>query len=96
MLKLKKMGYTVALALAPALTAVTTGCGFFPPLNQCTTNCTTSADFLYVANSTNTSTNPPSVAGFSLTTNTTAATATTPATSTLSLAVTPGSAYSLG
>jgi 6-phosphogluconolactonase len=84
------------LVLAACLAAVSAGCGFFPPLNQCTSNCTTSTDFIYVANTSNSAASPPSIAGFSLTTTTTAATGTTAATSTVSLAKTPGSAYSLG
>ena len=96
MLNFWKNFRAVSLVLTPCLAAVTTGCGFFPPLNQCTTNCTTSTDFMYVANTSNSAASPPSIAGFSLTTTTTAATATAAATSTLSLAVTPGSAYSLG
>lgn len=95
MSKLSRMLRVAALAFLPALGGLS-GCGFFPPLNQCTTNCTTSTDFMYVANSSNTTASPASVAGFSLTTTTTAATATTPATSTLTLAVTPNSAYTLG
>ncbi len=95
MMKIKKICFALSLLLLPGLVGLT-GCGFFPPINNCTTNCTTSSDFLYVANTTNTTTTPASVAGFSLTTTTTAATATTAATSTLSLAITPGSAYSLG
>ena len=51
---------------------------------------------MYVANTSNSAKSPPSVAGFSLTTTTTAATSTTPASSTLTLAPTSGSAYSLG
>jgi 6-phosphogluconolactonase (cycloisomerase 2 family) len=88
----------VTLVLAPCLAAMSTGCGFFPPLNSCsnTSGCTTSTDFMYVANTSNSAASPPSVAGFSLTTTTIAATGTTAATSTLSLATTPGSAYSLG
>jgi 6-phosphogluconolactonase len=96
MLNFWKKFRAVALVLAPCMAAVSTGCGFFPPLNQCTSNCTTSTDFMYVANTSNSAASPPSVAGFSLTTTTTAATATAAATSTLALAVTPGSAYSLG
>ena len=86
----------MALAVAPGLIAVSTGCGFFPPLNKCTSDCTTATNFMYVANTTNTTSSPPSIAGFSLTTTTTAATSTAAATSTLSLAVTPNSAYALG
>jgi 6-phosphogluconolactonase len=94
MLNFWKKFRAATLVLAPCLAAVTTGCGFFPPLNQGGT--TTSTDFIYVANASNTTASPASVAGFSLTTNTVAATATTAASSTLSLATTPGSAYSLG
>jgi 6-phosphogluconolactonase len=96
MLNFWKKFRAATLVLAPCLAAVSTGCGFFPPLNQCTSNCTTTTDFLYVANTSNSATSPPSVAGFSLTTTTTAATSTAAATSTLTLATTPGSAYSLG
>jgi 6-phosphogluconolactonase len=96
MLNFWKKFRAVTLVLAPCLAAVSTGCGFFPPLNQCTTNCTTSTDFMYVANTSNSSASPPSIAGFSLTTTTTPATSTTAATSTLALAATSGSAYSLG
>src|SRR5271170_3803033 len=96
MLNFWKKFRAVTLVLAPCLAAVSTGCGFFPPLNQCTTNCTTTTDFMYVANTSNSAASPPSIAGFSLTTTTTAATSTTAATTTLSLAATPGSAYSLG
>src|SRR5271165_4254340 len=95
MRKIQKICCVLSVVLLPALAGLT-GCGFFPPINNCTTDCTTSTDFLYVANTTNTTTTPASVAGFSLTTTTTAATATTAASSTLSLAITPGSAYSLG
>jgi 6-phosphogluconolactonase (cycloisomerase 2 family) len=95
MLKPKKAFLVSCLALMPGLAGLS-GCGFFPPLNQCTTNCTTATNFMYVSNQTDTTASPASVAGFSLTTTTTAATSTTPATSTLSLAVTPGSAYALG
>jgi 6-phosphogluconolactonase len=95
MVKDSKLWRLAALVFLPALGGLS-GCGFFPPLSQCTTNCTASTDFMYVANSSNTTASPASVAGFSLTTTTTAATATTPATSTLALAVTPGSAYALG
>ncbi len=95
MLKIRKICFALGLAFLPGFAGLT-GCGFFPPLNQCTSNCTTTTDFLYVANTSNTTASPPSVAGFSLTTTTTAATATAPASSTLTLAVTPGSAYSLG
>jgi 6-phosphogluconolactonase (cycloisomerase 2 family) len=94
-MKIQKICFPLCLLLLPGVAGLT-GCGFFPPINNCTTNCTTSTDFLYVANTTNTTTTPASVAGFSLTTTTTAATATAAATSTLSLAITPGSAYSLG
>ena len=87
-------GGLLGIAVLFGMAAGTMGCGkFFPPLNQCTTDCTTSTNFMYVANSAVTSTVPASLAGFSLTTNTTAATSTTPATSTLALAITPGSAY---
>jgi 6-phosphogluconolactonase len=96
MLNYWKKFRAAALILAPCLAAVSTGCGFFPPLNQCTTNCTTTTDFMYVANSSDSVASPPSIAGFSLTTTTTPATSTTAATSTLALATTPGSAYSLG
>jgi 6-phosphogluconolactonase len=98
MLNFWKIFRAATLVLAPCLAAVSTGCGFFPPLNSCsdTSGCTTSTDFMYVANTSNSAASPPSVAGFSLTTTTIAATSTTAATSTLTLATTPGSAYSLG
>jgi 6-phosphogluconolactonase len=98
MLNFWKKFRAVTLVLAPCLAAVSTGCGFFPPLNSCsnTSGCTTSTDFMYVANTSNSAASPPSVAGFSLTTTTVAATSTTAATTTLSLATTPASAYSLG
>ncbi len=96
MLNFWKKFRAVTLVMTPCLAAVSTGCGFFPPINSCTTDCTTTTDFMYVANSSNSAASPPSVAGFSLTTTTVAATATTAATSTLTLAATPNSAYSLG
>jgi len=96
MLSFWKRFRAVTLMLAPCLAAVSTGCGFFPPLNTCTSNCTTTTDFMYVANTSNTTASPPSIAGFSLTTTTTAATSTAAATSTLTLAATSGSAYSIG
>jgi len=98
MLNFWKNFRAATLGLAACLAAVSTGCGFFPPLNQCSNSsgCTTSTDFMYVANTSNTTASPPSIAGFSLTTTTIAATSTTAATTTLSLATTPGSAYSLG
>lgn len=97
MLKFWKICRVGALVVAPCLVAVSTGCGFFPPLDKCTSNCpAASTNFIYVANSSNTTASPASVAGFSLTTTTTAASGTTPASSTLTLAVTPGSAYQLG
>src|SRR5271170_1204466 len=88
MKKIQKICFALSLILLPGLAGLT-GCGFFPPINNCTTNCTTSTDFLYVANTTNTTTTPASLAGFSLTTTTTAATSTIAATTTLTLAITP-------
>jgi 6-phosphogluconolactonase (cycloisomerase 2 family) len=93
--KFWKMVCLLGLIAAPISIGLT-GCGFFPPLNQCTSDCTTSTDFMYVANSSNTTASPASIAGFSLTTTTVAATATTAASSTLMLAITPNSAYKLG
>ncbi|AXC11376.1 hypothetical protein ACPOL_2040 [Acidisarcina polymorpha] len=99
MLKFYTTRFWLAVLAVLGLTGVagmTTGCGFFPKITTCTTNCTTASNFMYVANTASAGTAAGSVAGFSLTTKTTAATSTTPATSTLSLAVTPNSAYSLG
>lgn len=96
MLNFWKTFRAVTLVLAPCLAAVSTGCGFFPPLDKCTSNCTTTTDYMYVANTSSSAASPPSVAGFSLTTTTVAATSTTAATSTLKLAPTAGSAYSIG
>ena len=80
MRKTQSLAFAAMLLLLPGLS----GCGqFFPkPPPPCTTNCTTTNNFLYVANTVSTA---PSIAGFTIT-----GTATAP-----SLNVAPGSAYTL-